>query len=94
MNKIKLFKYADKYIKCLNVFYNNYTNVIDEYSLNDEYDLMINILDDLMYYGRVSWFVIFENNKYKDDIIYQTDKECWKTLSDLYGKMWNIVFGF
>ena len=94
MNRIKLFKCANEYVNCLNTFYNKYTNVIDECLLDEEYDLMINILSDLMYYGRVSWFVIFENNKYKDDIIYQTDKSYWKTLSNLYGKMWNIVFGF
>ena len=54
MNKIKLFKCANEYVNCLNTFYDTYANVIDECLLNDEYDLMINILNDLMYYNRVS----------------------------------------
>ena len=50
MNKsIKYFKYANEYINCLNTFYDKYKNIIDECILNDEYDLMTNILDDLMY---------------------------------------------
>ena len=48
-SSIKLFKYANEYIKCLNTFYDEYKNIIDEYILNNEYDLMTNILDDLMY---------------------------------------------
>ena len=50
MNKsIKYFKYANEYVNCLNVFYDEYQNVIDECILNKEYDLMIDILDDLTY---------------------------------------------
>ena len=50
MNKsIKYFKYANEYIKILNTFYDTYKDIIDECILNNEYDLMINILDELMY---------------------------------------------
>ena len=49
MNNIKYFKYANEYVKCLNTFYDKYINIIDKYTLNNEYDLMINILDDLIY---------------------------------------------
>ena len=49
MKNIKFFKYANAYVKCLNTFYDKYKNIIDECILNNEYDLMINILDVLMY---------------------------------------------
>ena len=95
MNKsIKYFKYANEYIKCLNVFYDKYKNVIDECILNDEYDLITNILDDLTHNNCDSWYINFKNNKYRKHIIYKTDKECWKTLSKLYRKMRTNTFGF
>ena len=95
MNKnIKLFKYANEYVKCLNKFYDENINIIDECTLNDEYDLMIDVLDDLMYDCCDSWYINFKKNKYRKHIIYKTDKECWKMLSKLYKKMWMITFGF
>ena len=54
MKSIKYFKYANEYIKCLNLFYDSYQNVIDECALNEEYDLMTDILDDLTYDNRSS----------------------------------------
>ena len=94
MKNIKFFKYANKYVKCLNVFYDTYKGSIDSCLLDEEYDLITDILDDLMYDNRVSWYIKFKNNKYREDIIYRTDKECWKTLSKLYRKMCRITFGF
>ena len=95
MNKsIRYFKYANEYIKCLNTFYDKHINNIDECILNDEYDLMINILDDLTYDNHVSWCVNFERNQYRKHIIYKTDKKYWKTLSKLYRKMLKATFGF
>ena len=94
MKGIKYFKYAKEYISCLNVFYDTYKNVIDEYILNKEYDLMIDILNDLTYNNCDSWYINFKKNKYRKHIIYKTDKEYWKVLSKLYKKMWMITFGF
>ena len=95
MNKsIKYFKYANEYVNCLNVFYDKYQNVIDECILNKEYDLMIDILDDLTYNNCDTWYINFKKNKYRKHIIYKTDKEYWKVLSKLYRKMWMITFGF
>ena len=54
MKSIKLFKYANEYVKRLNVFYDVHQNVIDECVLNEEYGLMIDILDDLVYNNRDS----------------------------------------
>ena len=94
MKNIKLFKHANEYLKYLNMFYDKHINNIDEYILNEEYDLMINILDDLTYDNHVSWYVKFEKNKYRKHIIYKLDKKCWKTLSKLYRKMLRDTFGF
>ena len=94
MKSIKYFKYANEYIKCLNLFYDSYQNVINECALNEEYDLMTDILDDLTYDNRSSWYANFGKNQYRKHIIYKTDKEFWKKLSKLYRKMWTITFGF
>ena len=45
----KFFKYANKYIDCLNVFYDKYKNNIDKDTLNEQYDVMTNILNNLVY---------------------------------------------
>ena len=87
MKNIKYFKYAKEYIKCLNTFYDTYKNVIDEYTLNKEYDLMTDILDNLIYDKCDTWYINFKNNKYRKHIIYKTNKEYWKVLSNLYKKM-------
>ena len=94
MKSIKYFKYANEYVKHLNMFYDKYKNSIDICLLNDEYDLMTDVLDDLTYDNCDSWYINFKKNKYRKHIIYQTDKECWKILSKLYRKMWMITFGF
>ena len=94
MKNIKYFKYANEYIKCLNTFYDKYKNNIDNYLLNEEYDLMIDILDDLTYNNCDTWNTNFKKNKYRKHIIYKTDKYYWKVLSKLYKKMWMITFGF
>ena len=95
MNKImKYYKYANQFLDCLNAFYEKYKNVIEESILNKEYDLITDILDDLTYNNCDSWYINFKKNKYRNHIIYKTDKECWKVLSKLYKKMWKITFGF
>ena len=87
MNKfIKYYKYAHFFIKCLNKFYEESQN-IDKCVLNNEYDLMTNILDNLMYHNYDSWYIEFKDNKYKKDIIYKTNKAYWKKLSKLYKKI-------
>ena len=87
MKSIKLFKYAREFIICLNKFYDEHQNIIDECVLNDEYDLMTDILDNLMYHNNDSWYIEFKDNKYKKDIIYKVNKEYWKKLSRLYKKI-------
>ena len=94
MKNIKLFNYANEYVKCLNTFYDKYKNVIDECALNEEYDLMTDILDNLIYDKCDAWYINFKKNKYRKHIIYKTNKAYWKVLSKLYKKMWNITFGF
>ena len=50
MNKsIKFYKYANEYMDYLNTFYDKYKNIIDERVLDKEYDLMTDILDNLIY---------------------------------------------
>ena len=87
MKSIKYFKYANAYIKCLNEFYDKFKSNIDNYLLNKEYDLMINVLDDLTYDKCDSWYINFGKNKYRKHIIYKLDKEYWKMLSKLYRKL-------
>ena len=95
MNKsIRYFKYANEYLRCLNTFYDKFKDSVDICLLNDEYDLITNILDDLTHDNHVSWYVNFEKNKYRKHIIYKLDKECWKKLSGLYRKMLRDTFGF
>ena len=70
MNKfIKYYKYAHDFIKCLNKFYDENQNIIDECVLNDEYDLMTDMLDNLMNHDYDTWYIKFKDNKYKKDII-------------------------
>lgn len=92
--RIKFYKYANEYINILNSFYETYKNSIDENVLNDEYDLMTDVLDDLIYDRTDSWYINFKKNKYRNHIIYKTDKSTWKALSKRYKKMWMITFGF
>ena len=91
MNKIKYFKYANKYIDLLNVFYDKYKNNIDKNTLNEEYDLMIDILDNLIYDKVNTWNIYFGEKQYKEEIIYKKDKTYWKMLSKLYKKMWRNI---
>lgn len=91
MNKIKYFKYANKYIDLLNVFYEKYKNNIDINTLNEEYDLMVDILDNLTYDHVNTWYIYFGKKQYKEELIYKKDKTYWKKLSKLYKKMWKIT---
>ena len=91
MNKIKYFKYANKYIDLLNVFYDKYKNNIDKNTLNEEYDLMTNVLDNLIYDHVNTWYIYFGEKQYKEELIYKKDKACWKKLSKIYKKMWKIT---
>ena len=94
MKSIKFYKYANKYIDLLNSFYDKYTNNINENVLNNEYDLMIDILDELIYNHKDVWCINFNKNKYCNNIIFKADKKCWKMLSKIYKKMWMIAFEF
>ena len=87
MKSIKYYKHAHDFIVCLNKFYDEHQNIIDECVLNDEYDLMTDILGNLMYDDYDSWYIHFKNNKYKKDIIYKANKAYWKKLSKLYKKI-------
>ena len=87
MKSAKYYKYANKYLDCLNEFYDEYKNSIDNYLLDKEYDLMTNILDDLTYDNYVSWNIHFKKNEYRKHIIYKTNKKYWKVLSKMYKKM-------
>lgn len=74
MKNIKYFKYANEYIHLLNNFYDNYKDIINEYILNKEYDLMIDILDSLTYDNYNAWNVKIGENKHRNNIIYMIDK--------------------
>ena len=87
MNKIKFYKYANKYLDILNNFYDTYKNIINENVLDKEYDLVTNILDDLIYNHNDTWYANFGGNKYHNHIIYKVNKKYWKMLSKLYKKM-------
>lgn len=91
MKNIKYFKYANEYIHLLNNFYDNYKDIINEYILNKEYDLMIDILDSLTYDNYNAWNVKIGENKHRNNIIYMIDKHLWKALSKLYKKMWKLI---
>ena len=87
----KFFKYANKYIDLLNVFYYKYKNNIDKNTLDEEYDLMTNILDNLIYDNINTWYIYFGEKQYKEELIYKKEKAYWKVLSKLYKKMWRIT---
>ena len=91
MNTIKYFKYANKYLDLLNYFYDKYKNNIDKNTLNETYDLMTNILDNLTYDHVNTWNIYFGEKEYKNCLIYKIDKAYWKMLSKLYKKMWRNI---
>ena len=93
MNKFKKIKmYKDEYILTLNIFYEHYFNKVDNDILLKEYNLMLDVMIDLVYEHNNTWRVNFQNNKYRKTLIYKTSKEHWKLLSYLYRKMWKIEF--
>ena len=94
MKKNKVFKYAIEYVKCLNKFCDEYEKVIDKSILDDEYCLMTDIVDILIYEHRGLWRVNFKKKQYREHIIYKTDKTYWKKLFKLYKKMWIFTFIF
>ena len=94
MNKFKKQEeYKDEYILTLNIFYENYFNKVDNELLLKEYNLLLDVMCDLVYDHIDSWYIKFGNNQYKKTLIYQTSKEHWYLLSDLYNEMLKIEQG-
>ena len=88
MNKYKIQHiYKDKYINILNKFYDNYKNSIDINLLKKEYNLMYEIMLDLVYSSFDKWDINFGENKYKKHLIYKTDKVYWEILSKLFNNL-------
>ena len=79
--------YKNKYIDLLNKFYDKYKNIIDLNILKKEYNLMYEIMLDLVYNCFDTWYINFGENKYKNHLIYKTDKAYWKMLSNLFDKL-------
>ena len=96
MKSIKKFEkqkmYKEEYILTLNIFYEKYFNKVDNSVLLKEYNLMFDVMMDLVYEHNNTWYINFGKNKYRKTWIYKTNKEQWKLLSFLYRKMWKIEF--
>ena len=79
--------YKDKYVNLLNKFYDNYKNSIDINLLKKEYNLLYEIMLDLVYSHFDTWSINFSENKYKNHLIYKLDKTYWNALSNLFNKL-------
>lgn len=87
MNKAKYYKFANKYLDVLNEIYYKYKNSIDGKTIDKEYDLLTDILDDLTYNHMNTWYIHFGEKQYKEKLIYKKEKAYWKKLTKLYKKM-------
>ena len=88
MNKYKKIKmYKEEYILTLNIFYEHYFNKVNNDILLKEYNLLFDVMVDLVYEHKDTWYIYFSEDKYKKTLIYRTDKEYWKMLSNLFDKL-------
>ena len=79
--------YKERYIYLLNKFYEDYFNKVDNNLLLKEYNLLFDIMCNLVYEHNDTWYINFGKDKYKKTLIYKTNKEHWNALSILFDKL-------
>ena len=88
MNKRQLqYFYRKRYIYLLNKIYDGYFNIVDNNVLLKEYNLLFDVMTSLVYDHNDTWYANFGGDKYKKTLIYQTNKEYWNALSNLFDQV-------
>lgn len=88
MNRYQLqYIYKERYIYLLNKFYEEYFNKVDNNLLLKEYNLLFDIMCNLVYEHNDIWYIYFGEDKYKKTLIYKSNKEYWSALSNLFDKL-------
>ena len=85
MNVLKklniIYKNRSEYIAFLNFYLIKYK---DNKELKADYDLMVEIINELVFNYNDTWESNFDKDEYKNHAVYYLDKRFWNALKSLY----------
>ena len=88
MNKYQLkCIYKERYIYVLNKIYEDNFNSVNNNLLLKEYNLLFEVMVNLVYENNDTWSINFGEGKYKKTLIYSLSKEYWSALSNLFEQL-------